>query len=92
MTILVIENVIFEVDAKDTAAKAHLVGGHPQTHHTILSNILFLFHYCVNLTKIIFENVISIDFAKGIALLLRFILQGNGLKVAQKSPSNKFSV
>ena len=31
------------------------------------------------MTKIIFENVISIDVAKGIALLLRLILQGNGL-------------
>ena len=44
------------------------------------------------LTKIIFENVISIDVAEGIALLLRLILQDNGLKVAQKSPSNKFSI
>ena len=42
------------------------------------------------MTKIIFENVISIDVAKGIALLLRLILKGNGLKVAQKSQAISF--
>ena len=42
------------------------------------------------LIKITLEKFISTDVAKVIALLLRVILQGNGLKAAQKSP-NKFS-
>ena len=57
-------------------------------------SVIFYFFPIIMLlfTKINFENVISIDVAKGIALLLRLILQGNGLKVAEKSPSNKSSV